>query len=199
MKKTTKKTQKRGRTIDFRAIDTALKNKLLEGILREEMSASDKLFVDDGAVKQATKDIPKLRWHDPEWEKLHAFLEDQKRKILPTYIPPVGPDDDAFWGGQPVGSRPDANYPSFDSFVGEIKQLFGKSVSKGYGPMKPDDPNQLYDFMQTFFSDDHALGEIVYKAIRYKNKRNPEDLVKIAGWAWLVFMHHWRKEAERGN
>jgi len=151
--------------------------------------------------KPAAKRQSSLRWHD-----LQEFIEKQKRQTpqpLPS-IPVCGPDEDAFWEGQPTGIPQDMiatneGYPAFDSFVGEIKQLFGKSVSKGYGPMQPDDPNMLYAFMQEFFSDDHALGEIVYKAIRYKNKRNPEDLVKIAGWAWLVFMHHWRKEAELGN
>jgi hypothetical protein len=159
--------------------------------------------------KRASKkvsSVPVLRYHDPQWEELHRFLEQQKQKLAEkpkiAGIDKFGPDDDEFWAGQPVGIPKEAlspQSPSFESFVGEVKQLFGKSVSKGYGPMQPDDPNPLYDFMQTFFSDDHALGEIVYKAIRYKNKRNPEDLVKIAGWAWLVFMHHWRKEAERGN
>lgn len=156
------------------------------------------------AKRKPTAD--KLRWHDPKLQELINFLGEQKARVSSAAppIPPFGPDDDEFWAGQPVGIpkealSADSKSPSFESFVGEVKQLFGKSVSKGYGPMQPDDPNPLYDFMQTFFSDDHALGEIVYKAIRYKNKRNPEDLVKIAGWAWLVFMHHWRKEAELGN
>lgn len=116
----------------------------------------------------------------------------------PTKLEPFGPDDEEFWG-QPDHAALDAPAPPFESFVAEIRQLFEKSVNKGYGPQAPDAKNPLYEFMRTFFSDDHALGEIVYKAIRYKNKRNPEDLVKIAGWAWLVFMHHWKEEAARGN
>lgn len=115
-----------------------------------------------------------------------------------TPIPAFGPDDEEFWG-QPDTRALDAPAPPFESFVEEIRQLFQKSVNKGYGPQRPDAKNPLYEFMRSFFSDDHALGEIVYKAIRYKNKRNPEDLVKIAGWAWLVFMHHWKEEAARGN
>jgi hypothetical protein len=143
------------------------------------------------ATKKTTRTKPVLRWHDPAFEELREWLEKQRSA-------PKGIEDDPDF--TQVYVDPASNEgPSFESFVGEIRELFGKSVNKGYGPMQPDSPNQLYEFMQQFFSDDHALGEIVYKAIRYKNKRNPEDLVKIAGWAWLVFMHHWRKEAERGN
>lgn len=36
----------------------------------------------------------------------------------------------------------------------------------------------------------HALGEIIYKAVRYHHKRDPEDLVKIAAWAELVWREH---------
>lgn len=105
-----------------------------------------------------------------------------------------GPYDDQFWG------QPDQQDEgvSFDAFVGEIRALFNKSVGKGYGPAKPDEKNELYEFVKHFFSDDHALGEIVYKAVRYRHKQNPEDLVKIAAWAWLLFFHHWQDEAKRG-
>lgn len=133
-------------------------------------------------------------------KELTQFLEEQKAKGRLTTSSTsfaVGPYDDEFWGlpEQNTPTDPDLEGPSFDAFIGEIKNLFGKSERKGYGPRTPDSPNPLYEFMRTFFSDDHALGEIVYKAIRFKNKRDPEDLVKIAGWAWLVFMHHWKDEA----
>jgi len=35
----------------------------------------------------------------------------------------------------------------------------------------------------------HALGEIVYKARRYAAKRNVEDVLKIAAWAYLIWKH----------
>ena len=37
--------------------------------------------------------------------------------------------------------------------------------------------------------DDHAIGEIIYKAVRFRAKKNQDDLVKIAAWAFLL----WRK------
>jgi hypothetical protein len=142
-------------------------------------------------MKKKTSKKPVAKPKDLRFHELREWLEQQKSK--PSSIE----SDPDF---TQVYVDPASNEgPSFASFVGEIQSLFEKSVNKGYGPMQPDSPNQLYEFMQAFFSDDHALGEIVYKAIRYKNKRNPDDLVKIAGWAWLVFMHHWRKESERGN
>ncbi len=143
---------------------------------------------------KTSKTTKELRWHDPQWEEIRKFLA--KRAQERQEQGPSCPSDDP----ENTSVREEMfPAPSFEAFIGEVRTLFAHSVSKGYGPMQPDDPNALYEFMQSFFSDDHALGEIVYKAIRYKNKRNPEDLVKIAGWAWLVFMHHWRKEAERGN
>lgn len=143
------------------------------------------------------KDVQRFK-QDDALRQVAGFLGDKIEELrqagAPKPIPPYGPDDEAFWG------QPDqTSAPEFESFIGEIRQIFGKSVSKGYGPMQPDDPNPLYDFMLTFFSNDHALGEIIYKAIRYRNKRNPEDLIKIAAWAWLVWMHHWKQEGQRGN
>ena len=137
---------------------------------------------------------------DKAMRSLHGFLGDKIKELKKLQAPKIagidqfGPDDEQFWG------QPDqATSPSFGAFVGEIREVFQKSVSKGYGPMQPDEHNPLYSFMLTFFSNDHALGEIIYKSIRYRNKRNPEDLIKIAAWAWLVWMHHWREEFARGN
>ena len=33
----------------------------------------------------------------------------------------------------------------------------------------------------------HALGEITYKVIRYAKRRDPNDLLKIAAWAFLIW------------
>lgn len=67
-----------------------------------------------------------------------------------------------------------------------IAILEGTAKEKGYLAPRG---NILMDFMNKQFPD-HALGEIIYKAVRYKNKKNPEDLVKIAAWACLIY--EWR-------
>lgn len=41
----------------------------------------------------------------------------------------------------------------------------------------------------------HPLGEIVFKAVRYSRQGNPEDLVKIAAWAKVV----WEGECVNGK
>lgn len=46
---------------------------------------------------------------------------------------------------------------------------------------------QLTNFVSREFPG-HHLGEIVYKAIRYKNQKNPRDLAKIIAWACLVWI-----------
>lgn len=33
----------------------------------------------------------------------------------------------------------------------------------------------------------HTLGEITYKTIRYAKRRDPNDLLKVAAWAYLVW------------
>lgn len=43
----------------------------------------------------------------------------------------------------------------------------------------------------------HPLGEIIYKAVRYARKHDPEDLVKIAAWAKLLWDAQ-QKEMSRG-
>jgi hypothetical protein len=76
-----------------------------------------------------------------------------------------------------------------DDFIKGVKFLLeNKATEKGYlAPVG----NILMDFMNKEFPD-HALGEIVYKAVRYKSKKNPEDLLKIAAWACLIY--EWRSK-----
>jgi hypothetical protein len=81
--------------------------------------------------------------------------------------------------------------PNLQSFFVEVEKLLEvQAKSKGYSDSGPKN-NPLMEFMGLHFPD-HALGEIVYKAVRYKSKRNPEDLAKIAAWAALVWLHSGR-------
>lgn len=81
-----------------------------------------------------------------------------------------------------------------EEFLGLVSQLLNATAKdKGYNAQGLDGPNVLYEFIQGQLgkqSHTHALGEIVYKAVRYNSKNNPEDLVKIAAWALLVWKHH---------
>lgn len=84
-----------------------------------------------------------------------------------------------------------APFGTFDQFVGSIKALLEPTAQgKGYNTTGIDGENQLYEFVQSFAGPHHALGEITYKAVRYEAKRNPEDLLKIAAWAYLAWRHH---------
>ena len=58
--------------------------------------------------------------------------------------------------------------------------LTGTALAKGYNLRDMD------KFMSDNFGDNHALGEIIYKAIRFKRKKDVDDLVKIASWAFLI-------------
>ena len=49
-------------------------------------------------------------------------------------------------------------------------------------------PNPLYQFVsETVGGPGHALGEMIFKIRRYAARRDPEDLLKIAAWAYLVW------------
>jgi NTP pyrophosphatase (non-canonical NTP hydrolase) len=80
-----------------------------------------------------------------------------------------------------VGQAPN----HFKAFVEGVHSLvYGKALDKGYA--NEDDGSALRHFVDKYFPG-HALGEVVYKAVRYAAKRDPADLLKIAAWAFLVY------------
>lgn len=82
-------------------------------------------------------------------------------------------------------SEPDSDGRKFRDFVEAVHEvLSGKAIDKGYAD-GPDGPNPLFEMTGA----DHAMGEIVYKAVRYRAKQNPEELLKIAAWAFLVWRY----------
>ena len=82
---------------------------------------------------------------------------------------------------------------NFDSFTGNMKSILdAKSYSKGYCDAGADGKNELYEFIEKHVGampHAHALGEIIYKVVRYARKQDPEDLEKIAAWAYLIYKH----------
>lgn len=81
----------------------------------------------------------------------------------------------------PPGPPPD----EFGAFSAAVRDTIeGKALAKGYA--SEDDGSVLRKFVDQFFPG-HALGEVVYKAVRYSRKGDPTDLIKIAAWAYLVW------------
>ena len=79
---------------------------------------------------------------------------------------------------------------TYSEFVRQVADLLEPTASgKGYNTTGIDGQNQLYEFVQTFAGDKHALGEIIYKVKRYAAKGNAEDILKVAAWAFLVWRH----------
>lgn len=79
---------------------------------------------------------------------------------------------------------------TFDDFAAQMRAILDPTAAgKGYSTTGVDGKNQLYEFVQSVSGDGHALGEIIYKAVRYQAKGDPTELVKIASWAYLVWRH----------
>ena len=81
---------------------------------------------------------------------------------------------------------------TFAEFESGVKALLEPTAqSKGYNTTGLDGENQLYEFVaDTVGGPGHAIGEAIYKVKRYAAKRNPEDLLKLAAWAFLMWKHH---------
>jgi Na+-transporting NADH:ubiquinone oxidoreductase subunit NqrD len=80
---------------------------------------------------------------------------------------------------------------TFEVFVQQVHALVdGTAAGKGYNTTGPDGHNNLFEFVESMVGGDgHALGEIIYKVQRYSRKRHPDDMLKVAAWAFLVLKH----------
>ncbi len=79
---------------------------------------------------------------------------------------------------------------TYEQFTKQVADLLEPTAQgKGYNTTGIDGKNDLYDFVSSFAGDHHALGEIVYKVKRYAAKGNPDDILKVAAWAFLVWKH----------
>ena len=81
---------------------------------------------------------------------------------------------------------------SFDAFARAVRhKVDGAAAEKGYNPSGPDGENLLYKLVLSAVPySGHAIGEIIYKAVRYSAKKNPDELLKIAAWAFLAWKYH---------
>jgi hypothetical protein len=72
---------------------------------------------------------------------------------------------------------------SLTEFVAGVGGLLnGTAEAKGYA--KNGSGRALLDFVAEH-APGHAIGEIIYKVVRWQRKGNPEDLLKVAAWAFL--------------
>ena len=79
---------------------------------------------------------------------------------------------------------------TFDEFCLGVKELLGKrSENKGYSQSGESD--LLSEFVRKMGLS-HPEGEICYKIVRYHQKGDKEDLLKIAAWAMIL----WRTKCE---
>ena len=65
--------------------------------------------------------------------------------------------------------------------------LLGKAEAKGYSGGDCNGGRDMIDAVVTVCGESHPPGEIIYKIKRYLAKRDPEDVVKIAAWAFLIW------------
>lgn len=84
------------------------------------------------------------------------------------------------------------NDRTFETFESRVRELLDPTAqAKGYSTTGVDGENRLYAFVEdTVGGPGHAIGEALYKITRYAAKRNPEDLEKLAAWAFLMWRHH---------
>lgn len=80
---------------------------------------------------------------------------------------------------------------TWEQFVKESKELLEPTAkAKGYNNTGVNgEKNELFEFVQNNVAPNssHALGEMTYKIVRYKNKRDDKDLLKLVAWAYLVW------------
>lgn len=90
------------------------------------------------------------------------------------------------------------NEPSFETsmeaFFSHVRQLLG-GTANGKGYSQNGNGRALIDSVAEECGEGHALGEIRYKLVRWRRKRNPDDIAKIAAWAFLEWDRWIRQQA----
>ncbi len=79
--------------------------------------------------------------------------------------------------------------PPFEAFCDAVRDLLDQqAATKGYQQTGLTGPNPLYALVSDMAGGPgHACGEIAYKTIRYAKRRDPNDLLKIAAWSYLIW------------
>jgi len=104
--------------------------------------------------------------------------------------------------GRGAGFAKGTTTQTFQTFTGALNEfkaqvttaLNGKAEDKGYSAGGDSGGRPMLDAVALVVGEGtHPAGEILYKLARYRAKRNPEDLVKVAAWAFLMWDQHMRK------
>lgn len=81
----------------------------------------------------------------------------------------------------------DKDLRTFSAFMKEVGAQLGEGAAgKGYNAGGPDSVNHLFHVSGV----EHACGELIYKAIRFRKRRQKEDMLKAAAWAFLAWKHY---------
>ena len=81
---------------------------------------------------------------------------------------------------------PDRTFDRFFSLVRD--SVDGQAARKGYTDKGPDGDNSLFQFTHAIGADrGHSIGEIIYKAAEYMHEPREVLLIKICGWAYMLW------------
>lgn len=81
---------------------------------------------------------------------------------------------------------------SLDTFLAEVKDsCTNHAERKGYTAMQGSDSGDVFGQVLRLVgvAKDHAFGEIVAKLIEYKKEPRRVLAVKVAGWAWRLWVN----------
>ena len=80
---------------------------------------------------------------------------------------------------------------TFEAFVKEVKDSCeAHAKRKNYAQGNVDDDNQLAGFISSLkIHNPHAIGEIICKCVEFLKDPKPLLVVKIAGWAWMIYKY----------
>ena len=82
-----------------------------------------------------------------------------------------------------MAKMPEKYQESWRMLSAMVDNMIAVGETKGYG-----------DSVRDICGPEYSEGEIVHKVVRWKNKRDVSDLVKIVGHALMLFHDHGREE-----
>lgn len=80
---------------------------------------------------------------------------------------------------------------TFEQFVAEVKDsVENHAKRKNYTTGDVNDHNQLASALNELgIHHQHSIGEIVYKCAEFLKDPKPLLMIKVAGWAWIIWKY----------